>query len=182
GWRCCAVRSASRPVPARRCSRPSTTSGWSCCGTTVTICTRKGARPTRTPEVTQLVTSGWARTLAGDRGVLRATAPRIRTTAEEDELARDAAALSSRLPSLALRTARAALAHGPVLVQVPRRGYLAAIACGRCRPQARCTVCSGQLEIASARQIPHCRWCGAVAANWSCQRCGFTQVRAMVTG
>jgi primosomal protein N' (replication factor Y) len=136
----------------------------------------------RTTEVTQLVTSGWARTLAGDRGVLRATAPRIRTTAEEDELARDAAALSSRLPSLALRTARAALAHGPVLVQVPRRGYLAAIACGRCRTQARCTVCSGQLEIASARQIPHCRWCGAVAANWSCQRCGFTQVRAMVTG
>ena len=123
----------------------------------------------RTTEVTQLVTSGWARTLAGDRGVLRATAPRIRTTAEEDELARDAAALSSRLPSLALRTARAALAHGPVLVQVPRRGYLAAIACGRCRTQARCTVCSGQLEIASARQIPHCRWCGAVAANWSCQ-------------
>jgi primosomal protein N' (replication factor Y) len=43
-------------------------------------------------------------------------------------------------------------------------------------------VCSGQLEIAAARQIPHCRWCGAVAANWSCPRCGFTHVRAMVTG
>src|SRR6202012_3555574 len=94
------------------------------------------------PPGGQLVASGRGRTLAGDRGVLRATAPRIRTTAEEDELARDAAALSSRLPSLALRTARAALAHGPVLVQVPRRGYLAAIACGRCRTQARCTVCS----------------------------------------
>jgi primosomal protein N' (replication factor Y) (superfamily II helicase) len=136
----------------------------------------------RTTEVTQLVAAGWARTLAGDRGVLRATAPRVRTAAEEDELARDEAALSARLPSLALRTARAALAHGPVLVQVPRRGYLAAIACGRCRAQARCTVCSGQLEIAAARQIPHCRWCGAVAANWSCPRCGFTHVRAMVTG
>jgi primosomal protein N' (replication factor Y) len=136
----------------------------------------------RTTEVTQLVASGWARTLAGDRGVLRATAPRVRTAADEDELERDGAALSARLPSLTLRTARAALAHGPVLVQVPRRGYLAAIACGRCRAQARCTVCSGQLEIAAARQIPHCRWCGAVAANWSCPRCGFTHVRAMVTG
>jgi primosomal protein N' (replication factor Y) len=136
----------------------------------------------RTTEATQLVASGWARTLAGDRGVLRATAPRVRTAADEDELERDGAALSARLPSLALRTARAALAHGPVLVQVPRRGYLAAIACGRCRTQARCTVCSGQLEIAAARQIPHCRWCGAVAANWSCPRCGFTHVRAMVTG
>ncbi|HEX3749716.1 MAG TPA: primosomal protein N' [Streptosporangiaceae bacterium] len=136
----------------------------------------------RTTEATQLVASGWARTLAGDRGVLRATAPRVRTAADEDELERDGAALSARLPSLTLRTARAALAHGPVLVQVPRRGYLAAIACGRCRAQARCTVCSGQLEIAAARQIPHCRWCGAVAANWSCPRCGFTHVRAMVTG
>jgi primosomal protein N' (replication factor Y) len=136
----------------------------------------------RTTEVTPLVAAGWARTLAGDRGVLRATAPRIRTAAEEDELARDGAALSARLPSLALRTARSALAHGPVLVQVPRRGYLASIACGRCRAQARCAVCSGQLEIAAARQIPHCRWCGAVAANWSCPRCGFTRVRAIVTG
>ncbi|HEX4259105.1 MAG TPA: primosomal protein N' [Streptosporangiaceae bacterium] len=136
----------------------------------------------RTTEATQLVAAGWARPLIPDHGVLRATAPRVRAAAEEEELARDGAALSARLPSLALRTARAALAHGPVLVQVPRRGYLAAIACGRCRAQARCTVCSGQLEIAAARQTPHCRWCGAVAASWSCPHCGFTHVRAMVTG
>jgi primosomal protein N' (replication factor Y) (superfamily II helicase) len=136
----------------------------------------------RTTEVTQLVAAGWARPLAPDHGVLRATAPRIRAAADEDELARDEGALTARLPSLALRTARAALAHGPVLVQVPRRGYLAAIACGRCRAQARCAVCSGQLEIAAARQTPHCRWCGAVAASWTCPRCGFTHVRAMVTG
>ena len=136
----------------------------------------------RSTELTQLVAAGWARALAGDRGALRAAAPRVRPAADEDELARDGAALSARLPSLAIRTARAALAHGPVLVQVPRRGYLAAIACGRCRAQARCTVCAGPLEIAAARQTPQCRWCGAVAASWSCPRCGFTQVRAIVTG
>ena len=136
----------------------------------------------RSTELTQLVAAGWARALAGDRGALRAAAPRVRPAADEDELARDGAALSARLPSLAIRTARAALAHGPVLVQVPRRGYLAAIACGRCRAQARCTVCAGPLEIAGARQTPQCRWCGAVAASWSCPRCGFTQVRAIVTG
>ena len=136
----------------------------------------------RSAELTQLVAAGWARALAGDRGALRAAAPRVRPAADEDELARDGAALSARLPSLAIRTARAALAHGPVLVQVPRRGYLAAIACGRCRAQARCTVCAGPLEIAAARQTPQCRWCGAVAASWSCPRCGFTQVRAIVTG
>ncbi len=136
----------------------------------------------RSTELTQLVAAGWARALAGDRGTLRAAAPRVRPAADEDELARDGAALSARLPSLAIRTARAALAHGPVLVQVPRRGYLAAIACGRCRAQARCTVCAGPLEIAAARQTPQCRWCGAVAASWSCPRCGFPQVRAIVTG
>jgi primosomal protein N' (replication factor Y) len=43
-------------------------------------------------------------------------------------------------------------------------------------------VCAGQLEIAGARETPQCRWCGAVAANWSCPRCGFTHVRAIVTG
>ncbi len=136
----------------------------------------------RTTEVTQLVAAGWARALAGDRAALRAAAPRVRPAADEDELARDEAALSARLPSLAIRTARAALAHGPVLVQVPRRGYLAAIACGRCRVQARCAACAGQLEIAGARRTPQCRWCGAVAASWSCPRCGFTGVRAIVTG
>ncbi len=136
----------------------------------------------RSTELTQLVAAGWARALAGDRGALRAAAPRVRPAADEDELARDEAALSARLPSLAIRTARAALAHGPVLVQVPRRGYLAAIACGRCRAQARCMVCAGPLQIAAARQTPQCRWCAAVAASWSCPRCGFTQVRAIVTG
>jgi primosomal protein N' (replication factor Y) (superfamily II helicase) len=136
----------------------------------------------RTAEVTQLVAAGWARELSGNRTALRQAVPRIRTAADEGELARDEAALSARLPSLALRTARAALTHGPVLVQVPRRGYLAAIACGRCRAQARCARCAGQLEIAGARETPRCRWCGAVAANWSCPRCGFTRVRAMVTG
>jgi primosomal protein N' (replication factor Y) (superfamily II helicase) len=137
---------------------------------------------TRTTEVTQLVAAGWARPLAGDRVAVREAAPRIRPAADEDELARDGAALSARLPSLALRTARGALAQGPVLVQVPRRGYLAAIACGRCRAQARCAACSGQLEITGARQTPQCRWCGAVAASWSCPHCGFAQVRAIVTG
>jgi primosomal protein N' (replication factor Y) len=136
----------------------------------------------RTTEVTQLVAAGWARPLAGDRAAVRAAAPQLRPAADEGELARDEGALSARLPSLALRTARAALDRGPVLVQVPRRGYLAVIACGRCRAQARCAVCAGQLEIAGARETPQCRWCGAIAANWSCPRCSFTRLRAVVTG
>jgi primosomal protein N' (replication factor Y) (superfamily II helicase) len=136
----------------------------------------------RTAELAQLVTSGWARPLEPDRVTLRATAPMVRPAVDDAELARDEAARTARLPSLALRTARAALATGPVLVQVPRRGYLAAIACGRCRTQARCARCNGTLELASQHATPDCRWCGAKAAAWSCPRCGHDKIRAIVTG
>jgi primosomal protein N' (replication factor Y) len=136
----------------------------------------------RTAELTQLVAGGWARPLAGSPEALRQAAPKVRAAPDEAELARDAAAMTARLPSLALRTARTGLAQGPVLVQVPRRGYLAAIACGRCRAQARCASCGGPLEIGGSHQTPGCRWCGALAADWTCARCGSGQLRALVTG
>jgi primosomal protein N' (replication factor Y) (superfamily II helicase) len=125
----------------------------------------------RTTELTQLVAAGWARPLGPDRQTLRATAPRVRPAADDNELARDEAAMTARLPSLALRTAREALVSGPVLIQVPRRGYLAGIACARCRTQARCThligeteaQCNGPLRLTGPHATPDCRWCGALA-------------------
>jgi primosomal protein N' (replication factor Y) len=136
----------------------------------------------RTTEVTQLVAGGWARPLAGSPEALRQAAPRVRAAPDEAELARDAAAMTARLPSLALRTARGGLAEGPVLVQVPRRGYLAAVACARCRAPARCATCAGPLEVGGSHGTPGCRWCGALAAEWSCAHCGSGRLRALVTG
>src|SRR5208282_5785267 len=144
----------------------------------------------RTAELAQLATSGWARPLVGRPEALRQVAPRVRAAPDEAELARDAAAMTARLPSLALRTARlaltggagSALSGGPVLVQVPRRGYLDAIACGRCRAQARCATCGGPLEIGGSHETPGCRWCGALAASLTCAGCGATRLRALVTG
>ncbi len=136
----------------------------------------------RTTELTQLVAGGWARPLAGSAEALRQAAPRVRAAPDEAELARDAAAMTARLPSLALRTARGGLAQGPVLVQVPRRGYLAAVACARCRAQARCATCAGPLEVSGSHSTPGCRWCGALEADWTCARCGSGQLRALVTG
>jgi primosomal protein N' (replication factor Y) (superfamily II helicase) len=136
----------------------------------------------RTAELTQLVAGGWARPLAGSPEALRQAAPRVRAAPDEAELARDAAAMTARLPSLALRTARGGLAQGPVLVQVPRRGYLAAVACARCRAQARCATCAGPLEIGGSHETPGCRWCGALATDWACALCGSGQLRALVTG
>ena len=137
----------------------------------------------RTTELTQLVQAGWARELAPGRQMLRTAAPRVRPAADDRELPRDEAATTARLPSLALRTAREALRAGPVLIQVPRRGYLAGIACARCRAQARCTRqvgeaaagrdgrdgrdgrCNGPLRLSGPHAAPDCRWCGALATG-----------------
>jgi primosomal protein N' (replication factor Y) len=86
------------------------------------------------------------------------------------------------MPSLALRTARAALDRGPVLVQVPRRGYLTAVACERCRAAARCATCGGPLAVAASDAPVRCRWCGRTDAEWRCPACGHGRVRAVVTG
>jgi primosomal protein N' (replication factor Y) (superfamily II helicase) len=136
----------------------------------------------RTAETTQLVQAGWAHPIVAGRSTVRALAPLIRGTGDEAELARDEAAAAARLPSLALRTARDALGRGPVLVQVPRRGYLAAVACGRCREQARCAVCGGPLALGTADAPPQCGWCGSLAAAWRCPHCGHAGLRSIVTG
>ena len=75
----------------------------------------------RTAELTQLVASGWARPLTGRPEALRQAAPKVRAAPDEAELARDAAAMTARLPSLALRTARMALRAGPAPRQAPAR-------------------------------------------------------------
>ncbi|UBU18869.1 primosomal protein N' [Nonomuraea gerenzanensis] len=94
----------------------------------------------RTAEATQLVASGWARPIVAARTTIRALAPRVRPAGEDAELAKDQAARQARLPSIAWRALRAGLESGPVLVQVPRRGYLPALACQHCRAPARCAL------------------------------------------
>ncbi len=136
----------------------------------------------RTAESTSLVATGWARPIVADRPVLRDHAPAVRAAGGDAELARDEAAQTARLPSLVLRTAREALASGPVLVQVPRRGYVAALGCARCRDRARCAACGGPLALASVGAAPRCGWCGVADERWRCSRCGHSAVRALVTG
>ncbi|TDQ52560.1 primosomal protein N' [Actinorugispora endophytica] len=137
---------------------------------------------TRTTEGAQLVESGWAHPLAADRDLVRRRAPRIRVAGDDSELARDEAARSARLPGMALRVAREAAREGPVLIQVPRRGYLNALACARCRAPARCPSCQGPLALRSAHAMPYCRWCGHIAGDWKCPDCEHARMRATVVG
>jgi len=135
----------------------------------------------RTTEVTQLVHSGWAAALTADRATIRRSAPRITAAGDDAELARDEAARSARMPSLALRTAREALASGPVLFQVPRRGYVVAVACERCGARARCPACGGPLALPGAGAAALCGWCGKTAPQ-RCSQCGQPGLRALIVG
>ncbi|MEV7026404.1 primosome assembly protein PriA, partial [Kitasatospora sp. NPDC093558] len=86
-------------------------------------------------------------------------------------------------PSVAREAAREALAAGhPVLIQVPRRGYVPRLACGRCRTPARCRRCEGPLEAPSADAALHCGWCGEPENDWHCTECGSFRLRAQVVG
>ncbi|MEE6261825.1 primosomal protein N' [Plantactinospora sonchi] len=137
----------------------------------------------RTVEGQLLVETGWAREIVADRSTLRSRTPRVTPTGDDPQLARDPAAASARLPSLAWEAARAALkADTPVLVQVPRRGYLPSVACAECRAPARCPHCAGPLGLRSAAATPACRWCARVAAGYACPQCGGRRLRAAVVG
>ncbi|MFI8423292.1 primosomal protein N' [Streptomyces sp. NPDC085479] len=133
-----------------------------------------------TVEAAQLVESGWARPLAASREQVRRAAPLVRTVGD-DLLARDEAARAARLPSLAWETLRDGLRAGPVLIQVPRRGYVPRLACQQCRTPARCRHCAGPLEAPDQREL-HCGWCGRAAPAWHCEACGSTRLRAQVVG
>jgi len=136
----------------------------------------------RTAEAQLLVETGWARSLEADRATVRATAPAVEGTSQ-DQLARDPQAQAARLPALAFDAARSALAAGaPVLVQVPRRGYVPSLACVRDRTPARCPACSGPLAAASGSAVAACRTCGRLAGDWRCPACEGRQLRATVIG
>ncbi|WP_167109150.1 primosomal protein N' [Mycobacterium sp. DL592] len=138
----------------------------------------------RTAEAQALVRSGWAHDLVAARPVVRACSPRV-VALEDGGYAeeRDAAARTARLPSVALRAARAALERGaPVLIQVPRRGYIPSVACARCRTIARCRHCTGPLSLSGASSGAVCRWCGRIDPALRCRRCGSDAIRAVVVG
>lgn len=129
----------------------------------------------RTPEATSLVSQGWAREIGGDQVARRREWPRVELTDGSD-----LGAAPVRLPKAVFATMRDA--EGPILIQVPRRGYRPSLACQQCRTPADCRECHGPLSQARANAPIVCRWCGLDASPWSCAECGGTQFRAPVVG
>jgi primosomal protein N' (replication factor Y) (superfamily II helicase) len=147
------------------------------------------ASHSRTAELQRWLERGWLRELAEDRVAVRHTAPRVKVTADTDyALQRDPAARAARLPHEVFDMMRATLPQGPVLVQVPRAGYLVALVCQDCREPMRCVFCGGPtkaqaagfVELATVRAS--CAWCGRPQVDWTCPICGSQRIRAPIVG
>jgi primosomal protein N' (replication factor Y) len=136
----------------------------------------------RTAEVARMVERGFVESVVADRAEVRASAPRVR--ASGDALSdRDRLAAAARLPTVAWRAAHEALAHGPVLVQVPRRGYVPQLLCARCRSRLRCRSCHGPIGQTGPTGRPSCQWCGRAALpSQPCEECGHDRVVAAAVG
>jgi primosomal protein N' (replication factor Y) (superfamily II helicase) len=143
----------------------------------------------RTAELQAWMERGWLRELVDDRAVVRHTAPRLKVTADSDfALERDPASHAARLPHEVFDMMRASLPQGPVLVQVPRGGYLVALLCQGCREPVRCRFCGGPTRVPASgigeAEVAgvSCAWCGRPQIDWVCPICGFRRVRAPIVG
>lgn len=136
----------------------------------------------RSVAVADLVARGALTALEPPRAVLRRGVPSVRVAGEGHDADRDPAVAAAHLPTIAWRTAKEALERGPVLVQVPRRGYLPSLSCQECRRPARCTVCAGPLGLPGPQGPPACRWCGRVETGFGCPACGGHRLRSSVVG
>lgn len=129
----------------------------------------------RTAEAQSLVSQGWCAEIVADQAARRREWPRVEVT-DGTEHGRAPA----RLPDAVFTAIREAA--GPVLVQVPRRGYRTSLACAQCRNPARCPACDGPLGQSRADAPLVCRWCATAVAQWSCPQCGGQRLRAPVVG
>jgi primosomal protein N' (replication factor Y) len=143
----------------------------------------------RTAELQSWLERGWLREIAADRAAVRHAAPRVKVAADSNyALLRDPAARAARLPHEVFDMMRATLPQGPVLVQVPRAGYLVALVCQECREPMRCGFCGGPTRVRAGEPAEMaavsvgCAWCGRPQVDWECPICGSRRVRAPVVG
>ena len=134
--------------------------------------------PAVTLEAARMSSTGWLTPVELPRPVLRSRMPRVQVAVD---MVDDPARTASRIPSVALDILRAALTGGPVLVSVPRAGYLPMLACQSCREPVVCRQCGRPMQAQGPDRRPTCRTHGAVT-DWRCAVCGRDVVRAVVVG
>ncbi|WP_293769224.1 primosomal protein N' [uncultured Corynebacterium sp.] len=142
----------------------------------------------RTAETQLLVESGWAHDLLPTPEALVRRRPAVVPVGQYGmDMARERGGTTA-LRGPAYQAARRALDRDePVLVQVPRKGYMPILACGQCRTPARCRHCNGPLSFpagdsSALAAVPTCTWCGRADAQHRCHACGSPRLRAIVLG
>ncbi len=136
----------------------------------------------RSAEVGAWVGEGSVRSVHPATATVREHMPVITVAGEGRQGARDEAASSARMSSRAWRAISEGLKRGPVLVQVPRRGYVMGLNCAQCRHRIACQHCHGPAHISGAGEQPRCQWCGAGVAQAACPECGALERRGAVIG
>lgn len=131
-------------------------------------------------DVAALVEAGRVHLVGGS--ISRREAPRVLVAGEGADEERDGPGARAHIPSSAHRAASAGLKDGPVLLQVPRRGYLPAMSCASCRAPARCPECRGPLALPSPDRAPECGWCGRSPRGFVCPHCDGDRLRAGIIG
>lgn len=114
---------------------------------------------------TKYTLAGWLKPLHPLKEVFREFSPKFNGISE----------LSSpdqrgRISTKAWKTIQKGLQRGPVLIQVPLRGYIRSLICQKCANHARCP-CGGKLIIASAQKKIVCGLCGVFQSDWQCDYC-----------
>lgn len=138
---------------------------------------------TRSVTAQQWVEEGWLAPVVASAATVRRCAPPVVVAGEGWQEARDEGARTARIPSVAWRALREGLEDGPVLVQVPRRGYVVALACQDCRTPVRCGHCEGPVGAPARDAPPTCRWCHrGVDPGAACRECGSRRLRATGLG
>ncbi len=127
----------------------------------------------RSVEAQALVEQGWCAEVSAEAVTRRRMWPTV-------EVSDGDAGAPARLPRAVFKAIRGC--SGPVLVQVPRRGYRTSLACQKCRTPARCAACAGPLEQAGAGERLRCRWCATEPSDWTCAVCGGLEIRAPTVG
>lgn len=143
-------------------------------------CALLGGGLAMSTDVAALVDAGRVHLVGGSTP--RREAPRVLIAGEGVDEERDGPGARAHIPSSAHRAAAAGLASGPVLIQVPRRGYLPAMSCATCRAPARCPECQGPLALPAPDRPPECGWCGRSPRGFLCPHCDGDRLRAGIIG
>lgn len=136
----------------------------------------------RSVDVQRLVDAGWMGDVTLPRPRMRELTPVVL----DSGFTRSIADFSS-LPERAFDLMRQALGRaktqglvGPVLVQVPRTGYITLVVCERCRETVRCS-CGAPIKAASVTGPFACSACGNRSDQVTCE-CGSTRFRSAGQG